>query len=101
LPAEAAKARSDAFESDRALILQGLSRLFEFAARGRQRAGWSHSEGNQVMQKIVELKIEEAKAVAGGLKIGGHGDFGGDSGFGAGAPGGYNHGGPLPIEKRR
>ena len=53
------------------------------------------------MQKIVELNIEEAKAVAGGLKIGGHGDFGGDSGFGAGAPGGYNHGGPLPIEKRR
>jgi hypothetical protein len=55
----------------------------------------------KVMQKIVELNIEEAKAVAGGLKIGGHGDSGGDSGFGAGAPGGYNHGGPLPIEKRR
>jgi hypothetical protein len=54
-----------------------------------------------VMQKIIELNTEEAKAVAGGLaRKGGHGDFG-SGGFGGGFYGGFNRGGRQPIEQKR
>jgi hypothetical protein len=54
-----------------------------------------------VMQKIIELNTEEAKAVAGGaLRRGGHGDSGG-SGFGEALYGRSNRDGRQLIAKKR
>jgi hypothetical protein len=64
-------------------------------ACGRTSLVWKETKVMQkIVMQIIELNTEEAKAVAGGLRKSGHGDFGG-GGFGAG----FN--GRQPIEKRR